>query len=251
MIAALTIGRAGSTGFKNKNLYPIVGRPLSSYSMMAAKRSRLVDKVYVSTDSPEIAAIGKQHGAEVIMRDPNLATNKALSQDAFKNGYEVIAGLNKPEKIEMMALLFCNGATVTPGIIDQGIEALRANPGLDSAVTVSRYNMWSPLRAHRIADGRLIPFLDPSAFESATCDRDSQGDVHFPDCSAFVVRPRCFDFSYGVPPFPWIGRKVYPLEQWGGLDVDYEWQMPQVEFWLRKHGFTETQTPYDAVLTHS
>ncbi|MBI4432069.1 MAG: cytidylyltransferase [Candidatus Omnitrophica bacterium] len=251
MIAALTIGRAGSTGFKNKNLTKIVGRPLSSYCIQAAKHSKLVDKVYVSTDSPEIAAIGKEYGAEIIMRDPNLATNKALSQDAFKNGYDIIIDRNKPEKVEMMVLLFCNGATVTPGIIDKGIEALRANPDLDSAVTVSRYNMWSPLRAHQIVNGRLQPFISHESFSSATCDRDSQGDTFFPDCSAFVVRPKCFDFDYGVPPFPWIGRKVHPLEQWGGLDVDYEWQMPQVEFWLRKNGFTETQTPYDKTPVHS
>ena len=49
----------------------------------------------------------------------------------------------------------------------------------------------------------------------------------------------------GEPPFKWIGRRVFPLQQWGGLDVDYEWQLPQVDFWLRAHGFTETSTPYD------
>jgi hypothetical protein len=42
-----------------------------------------------------------------------------------------------------------------------------------------------------------------------------------------------------------MGRRIYPLKQWGGLDVDYDWQVPQVEFWLRKHGFSETATPYD------
>ena len=244
MIAALAIGRAGSTGFKNKNLKKIVGRPLSSYCMLAAVNSRLVDKTYVSTDSDEIAAIGSEYGAEIIKRDPNLATHAALSQDAFKNGYETIVKRVSPEPVEMVVLLFCNGATITPGLIDKGIQTLREKPELDSAVTVSKYNMWSPLRAHRVENGLLHPFIDASTFGAATCDRNSQGDVFFPDCSAFVVRPRCFDFSYGVPPFPWIGRKVHPLEQWGGLDVDFEWQMPQVEFWLRQHGFTETTTPY-------
>jgi len=245
MIAALAIGRAGSSGFKNKNLHVIVGRPLSAYPLMAAANARLVDRVYLSTDSDAIAEIGRQYGAEILERPDYLATNEALSQDAFKHGYEAIVARNAPVEVEMVVLLFCNGATITPGIIDKGIEVLRQNPQLDSAVTVSRYNMWSPLRAHRIEGGLLKPFIDPVTFESATCDRDSQGDVWFPDCSAFVVRPQCFDFSYGVPPFPWIGRKVYPLEQWGGLDVDYEWQMLQVEFWLRRHDFTEMTTPYD------
>ncbi len=37
------------------------------------------------------------------------------------------------------------------------------------------------------------------------------------------------------------------MKQWGGLDVDYEWQIPQVEFWLQAHGFSEQRTPYDEV----
>ncbi|MBL7131545.1 MAG: cytidylyltransferase [Candidatus Omnitrophica bacterium] len=247
MIPALLIGRGGSTGFPGKNTKLTVGRPLMSYPILAAQNSRLVDKVYLSTDCDEIAAVGKKYGAELIKRPDYLATKEALSQDAFKHGYETIASLIKPEKIEMIILLFANGATITPGIIDKGIEALRADPKLDSAVTVSRYNMWSPLRAHKIINGKLVPFLEPSFFESATCDRDSQGDIYFPDCSAFVVRPKCFDYDYGKPPFPWIGRVVYPLEQWGGLDIDFKWQYPMVEFWLRDHGFTEKETPYEKI----
>jgi hypothetical protein len=41
-----------------------------------------------------------------------------------------------------------------------------------------------------------------------------------------------------------MGQRIYPLEQWGGCDVDYDWQVPGVEHWLRQHGFTETDTPY-------
>jgi len=247
VVAALIIGRAGSTGFPGKNITPIVGRPLVSYPILAAKHAVNVNQVYISTDSEEIMQIGKQYGAQIIERPAYLATKEALSQDAFKHGFETIVKLVAPQELEMIVLLFANGATITPGIIDRGIEALRADESLDSAVTVSKYNMWSPLRAHKIENGLLESFLDPSFFESADCDRDSQGDVYFPDCSAFVVRPKCFDYAYGRPPFPWIGRKVKPLEQWGGLDVDYQWQFPMVEFWLKEHGFTPDKLPYDKI----
>ena len=245
MIPALVIGRGGSSGFPGKNTTSIVGRPLMSYPILTAKNSKMVDKVYVSTDSEDIATIGQKYGAEFIKRPDYLATKEALSQDAFKHGFEAISEIIKPQKIEFIVLLFANGATITPGIIDEGIKILRVTPDLDSAVTVSCYNMWSPLRAHKIENGLLKPFFDTSIFESATCDRDSQGDVYFPDCAAFIVKPKCFDYSYGRPPFPWIGRVVYPLKQWGGLDIDFKWQFPMVEFWLREHGFTETITPYD------
>ncbi len=243
MIPAIVIGRAGSQGFPNKNLHHILGRALCEYPLLAAKHARGVDHVFVSTDSPEIAAVGRSIGASIIERPDKLANNTAQSHDAFAHAYRWIA---ERHQVEMVVLLFCNGATITPGIIDRGIDALRSDAELDSAVTVSRYNMWSPLRAHRIERGRLRPFFDHAAFPNATCDRDSQGDTFFPDCSAFVVRPRCFEPGQGVPPFPWIGHNVLPLEQWGGLDIDYEWQVPQVEHWLGQHGFTRTATPYDA-----
>ena len=41
----------------------------------------------------------------------------------------------------------------------------------------------------------------------------------------------------GLLPQKWIGQPIYPTEIWGGLDVDYEWQLPMVEHWLLKNGF--------------
>ncbi|HUP92882.1 MAG TPA: hypothetical protein VM074_11595, partial [Solimonas sp.] len=92
--------------------------------------------------------------------------------------------------------------------------------------------------------GLVKPFVAPELFGQATCDRDSQGDTYFVDCSVFVLRPHCFDYSRGEIPFRWIGKTVHPLHQEGGCDVDFEWQFPVVEHFLQKAGFTESATPY-------
>lgn len=245
MIPALIIGRAGSTGFKNKNISLIAGKPLMVYPILAAQNSKHVDEIYLSTDSEEIKKIGKIYGVRLIQRPRFLATKKALAEDAFQHGYLEIKKLAK-EPMEFIVLLFCNGATITPGIIDEGVEALRKHKGYDCAATASCYNMWSPLRSKKIVNNTLVPFVPLEVFKTASCDRASQGDTYFADCSAFVVRPKCLeDLKYGELPFRWMGRKVYPLKQWGGLDIDYEWQVGQVEYWLKKHGFTKTRTPYD------
>ena len=246
MIAALLLGREGSLGFPGKNIYPIFGRPLMAYPLMAARQAKFVDKVYVSTDSEKIKKIGRQYGAEIINRPPELCTPQALGEDAFVHGYEVIKDSSK-EDIELMVLLFCNAATVTSEIIDEGIKVLRDNPGYDSAVSVSKYNMWSPLRARKIQeDGLLHPFIPFESFgdpSKLNCDRDSQGDVWFADMGLSIVRPRCLEhIEKGLLPQKWMGQRIYPLKQWGGLDVDYEWQIPQVEYWLRKHSFNENES---------
>ena len=243
MIAALLLGRAGSTGFPGKNLYPVLGRPLVAYPLLAAQEAETVDRIYVSTDSPEIAAIGAEYGAELIERPPELASPEALGEDAYAHGYGVIRDLlaAEGEELELVVLLFANAATITGELIDGGVATLRADASLDSAVTVSRYNMWSPMRARRQeADGTLQPFVPFETFgDPATlnCDRDSQGDVWFADMGVSIVRPHCLENLHdGLLPQKWMGRRIAPIESWGGCDVDYEWQIPAVEYWLRAHG---------------
>lgn len=225
-----------------------MGRPLAAYPLMAAHASRYVDKFFVSTDSPEIMEIGRRFGAELIARPPELATKAALGEDVFVHGYrEIVKRLAaNGESVELMVLLFANGVTVTGALIDEGIEALRKDATLDSAVTVSVYNMWSPLRARRLGeDGCLHPFVPFETFgDPATlnCDRDSQGDVCFADMGLSIVRPRCLEnLKDGLLPQKWMGQRIHPIKSWGGCDVDYEWQLPQVEYWLRKHGFEDAE----------
>jgi len=239
MICALLLGRGGSSGFPGKNTYSVLGRPLMSYPLIAAKKSKLVDRLYVSTDSAEI----KNIGAEYIARPSCLCTDAALGEDAYKHGYEVIRDRLQEEKrsIELMVLLFANAPTVSADLIDTGIRALRKDPKLDSAVTVSLYNMWSPLRARKLGkDGCLHPFVPFESYgdpKTLNCDRGSQGDALFADMGLSVVRPRCLEnMEEGLLPQKWMGQHIYPIENWGGLDVDYEWQLPQAIFWLEAHG---------------
>ena len=248
MIAALLLGREGSVGFPGKNLYPVLGRPLMEYPLLAALNATSVDKVYVSTDSPGIKQIALQDGALVIDRPAYLCTKEALGEDAYVHGYEYIQN-ETLEELELMVLLFCNAPCVLPEQIEEAIQVLRANPDYDSAVTVSCYNMYSPVRARGIGeDGLLHPFIPFENYPvdmKINCDRDAQGDVYFADVCLSVVRPRCLENLHeGILPQKWMGKKIYPIKQWGGLDVDYEWQLPQIEFWLTKHGFTEEKLPY-------
>ncbi len=248
MIAALLIGRAGSVGFPGKNTTMVLGRPFMEYPLLAALNTKEVERVYVSTDSPEIMDIARKNGAEVIVRPDYLCTKEAHGEDAFVHGFKYIRDeLHKD--VELMVLLHCNGPCVLPEQISEGIKVLRSNPEYDSAVTVSKYNMYSTVRARKIGeDGLLYPFIPFECYPNdmkISCDRDEQGDTWFADVCLSVVRPRCLeDLKYGILPQRWMGQKIYPIKQWGGIDVDYEWQMPLAIEWLKQHGFTETTLPY-------
>jgi hypothetical protein len=252
MIAALCLGRKGSTAFPGKNVYPVLGRKMSYYSLMGAKNATQVDKVYLSTDCEELMELAESLDVEVIKRPDYLATKEALGDDAYKHGYEEIKKRNPNEKLELLVLIFCNAPTYTPAMVDEGIAAMRAKPELDSAVSVSQMNWYSPIRARRIMeDGLLQPYIPFENYPEGmggeiNCDRNRQIDCYFADVCISVIRPENLDkLEQGMLPQKWMGQKIYPIHNQGGLDIDEDWQLPLIEGWLRKNGFTENETPYD------
>lgn len=62
---AIIPARGGSKRVPGKNIRPLAGKPLIAYSIEAALESALFDRVVVSTDSEEIAAVAQSSGAEV------------------------------------------------------------------------------------------------------------------------------------------------------------------------------------------
>lgn len=243
-IPAMLIGRGGSRGVRGKNTMKILGRPLMTYPIMAAKHSRHIGSIFLATEAESIRAIGVDHGLEIIELDREMTTDNILVEQVVKYGYSEIT--RRIGETEMFVLLFCNSATILPGLIDSGIEALRADSSLDSAVSVSPYNEHSPVRAKRINfENLIVPYVDVDLIPNASCDRDSAETCYFCDCSVWILRPRCMQLDLGILPFRWMGRRSLPLYQTGGLDIDYDYGIPMTEHWLRKNGFTETKTPYD------
>ena len=248
-IVAILLGRKGSVSLPGKNTLSILGRKALMYPLLAAKYARAVDRIYVSTDDPTIAKLSGDFGAELIERPPELCTKEALFEDALVHGYQEIKqrlGIRP----QYLVTLMCNACTITAQFIDQAIEILDTDETADSAVTVSCYNMWSPLRARKLnAEGYLDPMVPFEVFgdpRTLNCDRGSQGDVYFADMSLSVSRSRCFEkINEGLLPQKWMGRKIRPVLNWAGCDIDYEWQVPVVEFWLKMHGFSPELTPYN------
>tara|TARA_B100001123_G_C15339216_1_gene1034073 strand:+ start:3627 stop:4355 length:729 start_codon:yes stop_codon:yes gene_type:complete len=72
---AIIPARAGSKEIKNKNIIKINGHPLISYTIEAAKKSKFIKKVFVTTDGEKIAKISKIYGAEIIKRPKSLSGN--------------------------------------------------------------------------------------------------------------------------------------------------------------------------------
>ncbi len=66
--------RGGSERLKDKNILPLLGKPLIAYTIEAALNAEKLDRVFVSTDSDRIAETAVTYGAELVRRSPELAT---------------------------------------------------------------------------------------------------------------------------------------------------------------------------------
>ena len=100
-IIAIIPARSGSKGLKDKNIKNLCGKPLISYTIDAALKAKIFDKVLVSTDSKRYAEISANFGAEVpFLRSSENSSDKAGSWDVVK---EVLSKLD--EKYDIVVLL--------------------------------------------------------------------------------------------------------------------------------------------------
>ena len=97
---AIITARAGSKGLKDKNIIDLCGKPLIAYSIEAALKSGIFNRVIVTTDSARYGEISMQYGAEVFYRGENLSNDTAST-------YYVIEDVLKriDEKIDYFVLL--------------------------------------------------------------------------------------------------------------------------------------------------
>ena len=81
MNLALIPARGGSKRIPRKNIRPFRGRPMIAWSIEAALAAGCFDRIVVSTDDEEIAAVARTHGAEVpFLRPAHLADDQATTQ---------------------------------------------------------------------------------------------------------------------------------------------------------------------------
>tara|TARA_Y100000817_G_C16823548_1_gene530058 strand:- start:140 stop:877 length:738 start_codon:yes stop_codon:yes gene_type:complete len=85
---AIIPARSGSKGLKNKNILPVNNHPLIAYSIAAAKASKYIDRVIVTTDGKKIANVAMDYGAEVIDRPSELAEDIIMPDIAISHAID-------------------------------------------------------------------------------------------------------------------------------------------------------------------
>lgn len=83
---AFIFARGGSKGLPGKNIRPLAGKPLIAWSIEHARAAERIERVIVSTDSEEIAAVARDFGADVpFMRPAELARDESPEWLAWRH----------------------------------------------------------------------------------------------------------------------------------------------------------------------
>lgn len=126
-IIAVIPARSGSKGVPDKNIKLLAGKPLIAYSIAAAKKSKLINRIIVSTDSKKYANIAKKYGAEApFLRPAELAGGKSTDYD-WVNHLLNWLDTNEDNNPEYLVHLRPTTPLRDPEIIDNAIEELINN----------------------------------------------------------------------------------------------------------------------------
>lgn len=161
-VLALIPARQGSKGLPGKNIRPLGGQPLLAWPIAAARGSRHVDRVIISTDSPEFAAIAVEAGAEApFLRPAALAGDTASSVDVILHALDHLEATG--DRYDYVLLLEPTSPLTESADVDSALEMLAASrETADAIVGVSPLVSAHPAFAvARAPSGLIRPHAAP------------------------------------------------------------------------------------------
>lgn len=135
---AVIPARGGSKGLPGKNIRTFAGLPLIAHSIMLGKLCPEIDRLIVSTDSPEIAQVARQFGADVpFMRPRELAQDETPLWPVLRHALET-AERQDGREYGMLLVLDPTSPTRVPEDIAGAAQRLREASSADGVIGVSQ-----------------------------------------------------------------------------------------------------------------
>jgi CMP-N,N'-diacetyllegionaminic acid synthase len=215
-IIALIPARSGSKSIRNKNIIYYKGKPLIYHSIKIALKSKLINKVIVSTDSKKYQKITKNFGAEVpFLRPKKISSNTSLDFDYILHATKFLIKNNCfPDIIVLLRPTTPNRKVE---IIDKAIRIFIKNfDNYDSMRSVSKFNQ-PPQKLFMIKNGKLIGFFDKYIKgEYHSFPRQKFPQTYLPNGYVDIFKPEFFLKNNK------LHGKIYPFLTEESLDIDYK-----------------------------
>lgn len=193
MIVAIIPARGGSKRIPRKNIRPFVGKPIIAYSIAAAHECGLFDRVIVSTDDDEIAAVARERGAETpFMRPPKLSDDHTGTNEVAAHALAWLA--DHGQAAEIACCIYATAPFIRADDLRRGYDAL-IETGKSFAFSITSYAF--PIqRAIRTLQGDGVEPFFPQWINNRSQDLD---EAHH-DAGQFYWG-RAEAFRAGLPVF--------------------------------------------------
>jgi CMP-N-acetylneuraminic acid synthetase len=124
-VIAIIPARGGSRRLKNKNVYPVLGKPMIEYTIDACKMSKYDMSIWVSTDSEYIKSIVRKLNISIHDRSKELSGDKVYKQAAIRSAANHIQNAASLDSENVIYLsIQANSPTITSKEIDECIDTL-------------------------------------------------------------------------------------------------------------------------------
>jgi CMP-N,N'-diacetyllegionaminic acid synthase len=227
-VLGLVPARGGSKGIPGKNMVRLRGRRLIEYTLEAARASRSLSRVVLSTDDAAIAAIGRQCGVEVpFLRPPELAADDSAMIDVVRHAVSTLEQ-EEDARFDAIVLLQPTSPLRTATHVDEAVDLL-FRTGADTVVSVVAVpHQYNPASVMRVGlRGRLAPFQEGPL----VLRRQDKPAVYARNGPAVLVTKRSVVEQgrlYGEDVAPY----VMTLRE--SVDIDDEHDLELAEFYLGK-----------------
>jgi len=213
VIIGIIPARGGSKGILRKNVKMIAGKPLIAWSIEAAKKSKLMDRIVVSTDDDEIASISDESGVEVIRRSAELATDEATTLSALQH---VLSKIDT----DTVVLLQPTSPVRDEGLIDRCIEKFQT------------------VQADNLATGFICKFKEYGTYHQRRQDMEG---FFYDDGNIYVLRAEL------IRKGTLFGEKVEKVETTREQNIEID---DEFEFWMAEQILNSRQNERSAKISY-
>jgi len=215
IVDCLIPARGGSKGIPKKNIKPLGGHPLIAYSIIAAKLSKNIRRVIVTTDNQEIANIAEKYGAEILyLRPKELAQDDSTDIDFFKYHVKHLKD-NHLEVPDLFVHLRPTTPLRNPAVIDDAIEKFKQDKNATALRSLNLIQS-TPYKMFRRENGYIQPFLKSDlGVEFYNMPRQVFEDAYEPNGYVDIVQTHFFMNGTMLH-----GEKIILYETENNVDID-------------------------------
>ncbi|MFQ6178955.1 cytidylyltransferase domain-containing protein [Bacillus paranthracis] len=219
--------RGGSKGLPLKNIKNLNNIPMIAYTIKAALDSKIIDRIVVSTDDPNIAEISKKYGAEVpFLRPDHLATDTATTIDVVSHCIDYYEG-EIDFHVNNIILLQPTSPLRTSKDIQKAFKVFLENEA-DSLQSVCRADS-HPYLLRKIEDGILSPYFN---FDNKNLRRQDLKEVYQLNGAIYIAKKEVLKKYVSF-----IGEKncAYIMSKESSIDIDDIYDFKMVEMLMQEY----------------